>query len=139
MLYVRVIISGQVPPLETSFTKATTGLIVQLSASSITTAGSGGIAAIHCALTGAGSDAVGFVSSLIVIICVTKIWFPHASVTLYVLVIISGQVLPSDTSFTKATTGFAVQLSASSVTTVMSGAGSAHCTASGAGLLAVGL
>jgi hypothetical protein len=63
---------------------------------------------------------------------------PHSSVTLYVLVITSGQVLPSDTSLTNATTGAAVQLSASSVTTVTSGAGAEHSTLIGAGLLAVG-
>ena len=54
--------------------------------------------------------------------------------------ITSGQVLPSLTSETKATTGAAVQLSASSVTTVISAAGTsaAHSTLTGAGLLAVG-
>ena len=54
---------------------------------------------------------------------------------------ISGQVFPSDTSLTNATTGFTVQLSASSVTTVMSAAGTSpmHSTAITAGLDAVGL
>ena len=63
---------------------------------------------------------------------------PHASVTLYVLVMISGHV-PLDASLTKATTG-TEQLSASSVTTVMSGAGTSpiHCTVIGAGFDAVG-
>jgi len=48
--------------------------------------------------------------------------------------------LPSLTSLTKATVGAAVQLSASSVTTVISGAGTSpeHWTLTGAGLLAVG-
>jgi hypothetical protein len=65
---------------------------------------------------------------------------PQSSVTLYVLVIVSGQVLPSLTSLTKATTGFKVQLSASSVTTATFGAGTEalHSTLIGAGLLAVG-
>ncbi len=54
--------------------------------------------------------------------------------------ITSGHVLPSETSPTKATTGFAVQLSASSVTTVISEAGTSkiHSTVTGNGLLAVG-
>ncbi len=49
-------------------------------------------------------------------------------------------MFPSLTSFTNATTGFAVQLSASSVTTVISEAGTAteHSTTIGRGLLAVG-
>lgn len=55
--------------------------------------------------------------------------------------ITSGQVKPSDTSLTKATTGAAVQLSASSVTTVMSAAGTSpmHWTLTAVGLEAVGL
>jgi len=72
---------------------------------------------------GAGTEAVGNISSSTVIVCVTLIVFPQSSVTLYVLVITSGQVLPFDTSDTNATTGAAVQLSASSVTTVISSAG----------------
>ena len=53
---------------------------------------------------------------------------------------VSGQLNPSLASLTHATTGAAVQLSASSVTTVISGAGTsaAHSTLIGAGLLAVG-
>ncbi len=49
-------------------------------------------------------------------------------------------MFPSLTSFTNATTGFAVQLSASSVTTVISVAGTSkiHSIATGNGLLAVG-
>ena len=50
----------------------------------------------------------------------------------------SGHVLPSETSPTKATTGLAVQLSASSVTTFMSATGAVHCAVIAAGLLAVG-
>ena len=48
--------------------------------------------------------------------------------------------MPSETSETNATTGLAVQLSASSVTTVISAAGtsSMHSTEIGAGLEAVG-
>jgi len=60
---------------------------------------------------------------LTIIVCVTLIEFPHASVTEYVLVIVSGHVLLSDTSPTYATTIGSGQLSASSVTTNMSSAG----------------
>ena len=53
--------------------------------------------------------------------------------------ITSGQVWPSDSSFTKATTG-TPQLSASSVTTAILAAGTLpmHSTVTGSGLLAVG-
>ena len=63
---------------------------------------------------------------------------PQASVTLYVLVIIVGQV-PEDVSLTKATTGVE-QLSAASVTTAISAAGTSaiHCAVIGAGFDAVG-
>ena len=52
----------------------------------------------------------------------------------------SGQLFPSETSETKATTGFTVQLSASSVTAVTSEAGTSavHSTLTAAGLEAVG-
>jgi len=63
----------------------------------------------------------------------------QSSVTEYVLVIVSGQVLLSDTSDTKAT--FVIpELSASSVTTVISSAGTSpmHSTLIGSGLDAVG-
>src|SRR5688572_15662557 len=115
-------ISGQVPPLVTSLTKATTTGNGQLSDSSVTTAGLGaGTSPIHCALIGAGFDAVGLISSLTVISCVTVIKLLHASVTLYVRVTMVGHV-PAANSLTKATTG-TEQLSASSVTTFGSGAG----------------
>ncbi len=52
--------------------------------------------------------------------------------------ITSGQLLLSDTSLTNATTGIAVQLSASSVTTEISDAGAEHCAVIAVGLLAVG-
>jgi hypothetical protein len=136
-----VIVSGQVRPSLTSLTHATVGAAVQLSASSVTTVISGaGTSAAHSTLIGAGLLAVGLVTSLIVIVWVTLIELPQSSVTLYVLVIVSGHVRPSETSETHATTGAAVQLSASSVTTVISGAGTsvAHSTLIGAGLLAVG-
>jgi len=77
---------------------------------------------IHSIFTSAGAVASGSVVSSTVIVCVTLIEFPHESVTLYVLVIVSGQVLLSDTSSTKATVGVP-QLSASSVTTNISSAG----------------
>ena len=65
---------------------------------------------------------------------------PQSSVTLYVLVITSGQVLPSETSETKATTGLTVQLSKASVTAVISDAGisAVHSTAIADGFEAVG-
>ena len=55
--------------------------------------------------------------------------------------IVSGQLSPSDTSDTYNTVGAIPQLSASSVTTVTSGAGTSpiHDTVTGPGLLAVGL
>ena len=72
-------------------------------------------------------------------VCVTKICPPHKSVTLYVLVIVSGHVKPSDTSPTKETTG-TPWLSASSVTTNTSAIGTSpiHSTLIGRGLDAVG-
>ena len=78
--------------------------------------------------------------SLIIIDCVTKIWLLHASVTEYVLVIVSGHDNPSDESETHATTGVIGQLSAASVTTLISWAGTSpiHCTGIAARLLAVG-
>ena len=53
---------------------------------------------------------------------------------------ISGQVLPSDTSDTKAMIGVAVQLSLTFVTDVMSAVGTSliHCTAISAGASPVG-
>ena len=65
---------------------------------------------------------------------------PQSSVTLYVLVITSGQLLPSETSDTNATNGVAVQLSASSVTDVISFAGTSpiHSTFIADGFEAVG-
>ena len=70
--------------------------------------------------------------------------FPQSSVTLYVLVTIYGDaehpVPPLFVSFKCVTVGVASQLSASSVITVISGAGTLaiHCTPSGAGFHAVG-
>src|SRR6185503_16477244 len=104
---------GQVP-LDASLRKATTGT-EQLSASSVTTVISGvGTSAIHCTVNGRGLLAVGGVVSSTVMVCVTVIAFPQASVTLYVRVMIVGQV-PEDTSLTCATTIVPTQLSASSV------------------------
>jgi hypothetical protein len=56
-------------------------------------------------------------------VCVTVMLFPQSSVTEYNLVSVSGQLLPSERSLTKDTTGFAVQLSTASVIKVTSGAG----------------
>src|SRR6188472_3942927 len=110
--------SGQVFPSLTSSTKTTKG-IEQLSASSVTSAVlSAGTSPAHWTLIGAGFDAVGLILSPIVLVCVTNIWFPQSSATLYVLVMTSVQVFPTLTSPTKATTG-TEQLSASSVTTTI--------------------
>ena len=80
-------------PSETSDTNATTGLTVQLSASSVTTVISGtGTSPVHCTVTGAGLLAVGLVVSSMLIVCVAVLKLPHASVTLYVLVITIGHV-----------------------------------------------
>ena len=140
-LYVLVITSGQVLPSETSETKATTGLTVQLSKASVTAVISdAGISAVHSTCIADGFEAVGGVTSSTVIVWVTFIVLPQSSVTLYVLVITSGQVLPSETSETKATTGLTVQLSKASVTAVMSDAGisAVHSTAIADGFEAVG-
>src|SRR5436189_5280748 len=127
-------------PLDASLTNVTVIGPVQLSASSVTTVASGaGTSAIHVTVTGAGLLAVYGTKSCTVIVSVAVILLPHASVTLYVLVIMIGHV-PLDTSLTCVTVIGPVQLSASSVTTVRSGAGTSaiHATVTGAGLLAVG-
>ena len=81
-----------------------------------------GTSPIHSTVTSEGAAAnTGKVMSPIVIICVTFVEFPQSSVTLYVLVITSGQLLLSDTSDTKATTG--LQKPVTPVTTDGSGAG----------------
>src|SRR5688572_10869218 len=132
-------ISGQVPD-DTSLTCATTIGPTQLSASSVIAFTSGaGTSAIHSTVTSAGAVAVGGVVSSTVMVCVTVIAFPKASVTLYVRVMISGQV-PDDTSLTCATTIGPTQLSASSVIAFTSGAGTSaiHSTVTSAGAVAVG-
>jgi hypothetical protein len=96
---------------------------VQLSASSITIVGSGAGAGPDGIVVVVGLLAVGSVVSSTVMVCAILIEFPQLSVTEYVRVITSGQVLPSLTSLTCCTIGAAVQLSASSVTTVISGPG----------------
>ncbi len=125
-LYVRMTVS--VHPSVTggpSLTHATTGT-PQLSASSVTTSGSGtGKVLLHPVRTiSAGLEAVGAcVSTILISFWVTLIWLLHPSVTLYVRMTVS--VHPSVTggpSLTHATTG-TPQLSASSVTTSGSGAG----------------
>ena len=82
----------------------------------------------------------GAVLSSIIITWLTKIWFPQSSVTEYILVIVSGLKFPSLDWETKATIGLAVQLSASSITTVGFGAGtsSIHSKLTVAGFEAVG-
>src|SRR5512143_3101385 len=102
--------SGQVLPSLTSDTHATTGLTVQLSASSVTTdMSAAGTSPMHCTFIGAGLLAVGSVSSLTVIVWVTVMLLLQSSVILWVLVLPSGQLLPSLTSDAHATTGLTVQ------------------------------
>jgi hypothetical protein len=95
-------VSGQINPLDTSLTKATTGTdAVQLSASVVTTNGSGaGTSPIHCTVIPAGFDAVGLILSSITISCVQVAVLPQLSWMLYVLVTVSGQDNPFDTSLT---------------------------------------
>src|SRR5688572_7701998 len=108
--------SGQIPPSLTSPTNSTTGT-EQLSAASSTIDGSGsGASPLHSNTIGAGFDAVGGISSPIVMVCVTRIWLSHSSVTLYVRMMTSGHIPPSLTSPTNSTTGME-QLSAASVMT----------------------
>ncbi len=130
-LYVRVIISGQVFPSELSEINEIVGIVVQLSAASVTTEMSAtGISSTHSTFTPAKFEAVGGVMSLTVIVCVTIISLPQSSATLYVRVIISGQVFPSELSETNEIVGIDVQLSAASVTTERSanGTSSTHST-----------
>src|SRR6187402_323235 len=104
MLYVLVIISGHEPPSDISLTKATTNAPAQLSASSVTTFGFGiETSSMQSKESGAGLEAVGGITSPTTILWVTRISLPQASVTLYVLVIVSGHEPPSVTSLTKAT------------------------------------
>jgi hypothetical protein len=110
----------------------------------VTTSGSAaGTSEIHCTDVGDGLLAVGGVLSIAVMVWVTLIVFPHASVTRYILVAIYGLAAhpapPLLVLLNKVTTGV-LQLSASVVTIRGSGAGISviHCTAVGAGLLAVG-
>ena len=140
-LYVLVIVSGAKRPSEMSETNATTGDAVQLSVSSEITSTSGeGISPVHSTLIEVGLDAVGLVTSLIVIVCVILVVFPASSVTLYVLVIVSGAKRPSEMSETNATTGDAVQLSVSSEITDTFGRGTSdkHSTLRSAGEVACG-
>ena len=78
----------------------------------------------------AGVSIVGGMVSLIVINWVTLIEFPQSSVTLYVLVIVSGQDKLFETSEIKETTGCVVTLSISSSTSsiLYSGTSSMHWT-----------
>ena len=91
ILNVLVVVSVHPTKDETSLTKATVG-IPQLSSASVTTEISGvGIAVLQPAtLIGDGFEPVGGVISLIVIVCVSTATFPHASVTVHVLVIVAG-------------------------------------------------
>ena len=67
-------------PSETSETKATNGLGLQLSASSITTAISGAGAGPFAKFMSTGFEAVGGVVSSIVMVCVAVATLPQASV-----------------------------------------------------------
>src|SRR5690554_219097 len=117
------------------------GLALQLSAASVINFTSGkGTSPIHCTLTFAAAVAVGLTSSLTIINCFTSTTFPQSSSTLYVLVIVSGQVWLSDTSPTCVTTGAAVQLSFTFETALIFAGGTwlAHWTVTSAGAVAVG-
>ena len=134
-------VSGQVFPSEISDTKNTVGIAVQLSAASVTTETSGaGTSPTHSTVSPIGFEAVGGVISLTVMVWVTFIELPQSSVTLYVRVMVSGQVFPSEASETNETIGIAVQLSAASVTTETSAAGTSliQSTVIPAGFEAVG-
>ena len=75
-----MITSGQVFPSDTSLTNATTGLVVQLSASSVTTViSAAGTSPIHSTFTATGLLAVGLISSLMVMICSQIAEFPSLS------------------------------------------------------------
>ena len=128
-------------PFDDSETNETTGMAVQLSAASVTTETSAaGTSPIHSTVSPAGFEAVGGVMSLTVMVWVTFIELPQSSDTLYVRVMVSGQVFPSEASETNETIGIAVQLSAASVTTETSAAGTSltHSTVSPIGFEAVG-
>ena len=126
-----------------SLTQATVG-VPQLSASSVTTeiSGAGNAPLQPVRLISAGLLAVGScVSTVRIRFCTTLMLLPQSSVTLYVLTVVS--VHPTNEgvpSLTHATVGVP-QLSASSVTTEISGAGNAPLQPVrliSAGLLAVG-
>src|SRR5437763_16102541 len=133
------------PPLFTSPANVTLGTAVQLSASSVTTLTSGSCTfAMHWKDNGVGLLAVGFVLSITLIVCVTFTFFPYTTLFRSVRVTMYGSrgqpAPPLFTSPANVTLGTAVQLSASSVTTLTSGAGSfaMHWKDNGVGLLAVG-
>jgi len=95
---------------------------------------------IHSMFTSAGAVASGSVVSSTVIVCTSVVTFPQSSSISYVLVIISGQVFPSETSDTCVTAGATVQLSASSVIarTSTTGISAVHSTVTSAGAVPVG-
>src|SRR5436189_2477418 len=127
-------------PLDASLTNVTVIGPVQLSASSVTTVASGaGTSAIHVTVTGAGLLAVYGTKSCTVIVSVAVILLPHASVTLYVLVIMIGHV-PLDEIGRATCRERVVKLVVSAAIKERSGTGTSaiHATVTGAGLLAVG-
>ena len=74
-------ISGQVLPSETSETKATIGLTVQLSSTFVTNViSAAGTSSIHCTAMSAGASPVGAISSLTVIVCVMSVSLSQSSV-----------------------------------------------------------
>ena len=96
ILYVRVITNPETTePLHvdsvcSSLTNSTVSSFgdAQLSASSVTTSGSGsGTSSTHSTVIGSGLLAVGSVTSLTVIVCSTSVKLPAQSVILYVRVI----------------------------------------------------
>ena len=74
-------ISGQVLPSDTSETKATIGLTVQLSSTFVTNViSAAGTSSIHSTAISPGASAVGAMSSFTVMVCVMSVSFPQSSV-----------------------------------------------------------
>ena len=82
----RVIVSGQVPPLDTSFTKVTTGDGSQLSLADTSAVFGAGTSPMHWTETGPGQAIVGGVVSTTVITWVQVDELLHSSVAVQVRV-----------------------------------------------------
>ena len=119
-IYDRVISSGQEVPLDTSLTHDITG-IPQLSVPTTNVISGAGTSVMQATVTAAGQVITGAIVSFTVMICVQIVVLLQLSSAIYVRVIISGQDVPLDTSFTQVTVGIA-QLSVE-LTVEISGAG----------------